>query len=900
MFIYQKKINILFSILLILVTMGDEAQAYICFCAVMKRLYPNFLMDGIAMTQKFSHLSEALQFYDPEFFEYLKSHQADDLLFCYRWLLLEMKREFAFEDSLRMLEVLWSSLPPEPPNEELQLCEKEFTAPPAELQPPPKSPSAVVMRTRENAYTKLCAIRRQSSSQSLLPTSPNTLKTMELNSTGKSLDSTKRLNHSLDENITRKMAVQGRSVTKSFQSLDETKLMHNQSIESKLTAGVQTDSDEKTVKRLEVEKNEKNDQLSRSTSPHRGDSETSSEVTSPKTCKNANHIHRHHSLKQHSSHLRRAGGGHFKELKERLAAGKKGIFASLDKIENFQLSDLASTTSIVGADDKTDSKGEKIVKNFNEFLNFTSNRSISSPKLLVTRTKSSGSDDPPHKPTFRPAKPSLDDSDSSSVAESSSATSNNQIENSITPATAVPTEKINFSFEFQQNERKHVNLDGSSPDDSQEYFPMTTSMTRELRLELDSLNRQVFGSNFTTQFTTNNTCDTIDCLPYDECDTPESESHISNNKSPAVPSSEISYIKLNQNSTDLEDEQQLDKIYRCPSDKNLNGDVRFRSKLNANHNEGNASKRVSTSSVNADVFVWENPLHQLSPIGTSITTAEIEERIPFLNREYVQTLTPDEQNELEYDGEIIDENSGKKSITPIRLLRKNGNDDNVSLSAQRSNTSSKRNSSIYRNDSESDSSSEMSINDAKERSKCSQKTIAETNPFLMDIRAMTISEQARPSDNNNDSQVNSPVDEEGTEANIILRKVGTSLPLPPPNEFGGGNPFLMFLCLTLLLQHRNYVMKNNMDYNEMAMHFDKMVRKHNVNRVLNQARRMYAEYLKSQNVVDAIGGEMSGMSNSIGDSYGSENAGRLSIDDKACGDNPNIGSSNISNNKQKF
>lgn len=69
--------------------------------------------------------------------------------------------------------------------------------------------------------------------------------------------------------------------------------------------------------------------------------------------------------------------------------------------------------------------------------------------------------------------------------------------------------------------------------------------------------------------------------------------------------------------------------------------------------------------------------------------------------------------------------------------------------------------------------------------------------------------------------------------------------LPPPNEFGVGNPFLIFLCLTLLLQHRNTIMKASMEYNEIAMHFDKMVRKHDVNRVLNQARRMYIDYLKS-------------------------------------------------------
>lgn len=49
--------------------------------------------------------------------------QADDLLFCYRWLLLELKREFAFEDALHMLEVLWSSLDPQPPEESLSLSE---------------------------------------------------------------------------------------------------------------------------------------------------------------------------------------------------------------------------------------------------------------------------------------------------------------------------------------------------------------------------------------------------------------------------------------------------------------------------------------------------------------------------------------------------------------------------------------------------------------------------------------------------------------------------------------------------------------------------------------------------------------------------------------------------------
>ena len=71
-------------------------------------------------------------------------------------------------------------------------------------------------------------------------------------------------------------------------------------------------------------------------------------------------------------------------------------------------------------------------------------------------------------------------------------------------------------------------------------------------------------------------------------------------------------------------------------------------------------------------------------------------------------------------------------------------------------------------------------------------------------------------------------------------------PLPPPETFGNGNPFLMFLCLSLFSQHRDHIIKNRMDYNDMAMLFDKMVRKHDVTKVLYQAQSMYASYLKQQ------------------------------------------------------
>lgn len=101
--------------------MDNEAHAFICFCGIMKRLEGNFRPDGQLMSVKFQHLKLLLQYSDPEFYSYLVSKGADDLFFCYRWLLLELKREFAFDDALRMLEVTWSSLPPDPPETEVEL-----------------------------------------------------------------------------------------------------------------------------------------------------------------------------------------------------------------------------------------------------------------------------------------------------------------------------------------------------------------------------------------------------------------------------------------------------------------------------------------------------------------------------------------------------------------------------------------------------------------------------------------------------------------------------------------------------------------------------------------------------------------------------------------------------------
>ncbi|EFN88391.1 TBC1 domain family member 25 [Harpegnathos saltator] len=539
----------------LLVTMRDEAQAYICLCALMRRLKDNFMLDGIAMTTKFAHLAEGLQHYDPDFYAYLKSHQADDLLFCYRWLLLEMKREFALDDALRMLEVLWAALPASPPTGELSLAEVPFP-------PPSPPPSPNVKHIRENAYTKVCAIRRQSSSASIAA------------------------------NVKRKTL-----------SVEEPALQSATEV---------------------------NGETKRSNSPYETFSEPENDLTSTKNRRNAESTEKCLSTDSLPVRTKRSN---LLELKERLTASNK------EQAKNSEQNDAG------------EKKCARVVKNLNEFLNFTS----------LNRSK-------------------------------------------VTPSDAEPELRRVSS---ESGVIRVLRDEPSSPDDPMDFFPMTTSMTRELRLELESLDRQVFGPSPPSELQ----CDCV--LSKKESDLVESE-------------------------TDTE-------LARC--------------------------------SPAADVFVWENPLHTL--------------------QQKHHPTTPDEQAELEYDGEILEDQNGVKSVTPIRLLKR-----------------------TTRSESASDSEGTESWH---------QNAAVPESP----TKQQPIQEQC----------------EEATELTNLI-PAGTSedqlgeSSLPPPSEFGGGNPFLMFLCITLLLQHRDFVMRNQMDYNEMAMHFDKMVRRHNVIRVLNQARQLFAGYLR--------------------------------------------------------
>ncbi|CAF1117655.1 unnamed protein product [Rotaria sp. Silwood1] len=89
----------------------DEALVYVCFCALMRYMGPLFHSDGIAINRRLDLLRKTVQAIDLELWHKIKQCDTGNLMFTYRWLLLDCKREFPFKDIFRVFETLWASLP---------------------------------------------------------------------------------------------------------------------------------------------------------------------------------------------------------------------------------------------------------------------------------------------------------------------------------------------------------------------------------------------------------------------------------------------------------------------------------------------------------------------------------------------------------------------------------------------------------------------------------------------------------------------------------------------------------------------------------------------------------------------------------------------------------------------
>ncbi|XP_067911580.1 small G protein signaling modulator 1 [Heterodontus francisci] len=93
----------------LLVVLDDEAMAFSCFTQLMKRMNQNFPHGG-AMDTHFANMRSLIQILDSELFELM--HQNGDythFYFCYRWFLLDFKRELVYGDVFSVWETVWAA-----------------------------------------------------------------------------------------------------------------------------------------------------------------------------------------------------------------------------------------------------------------------------------------------------------------------------------------------------------------------------------------------------------------------------------------------------------------------------------------------------------------------------------------------------------------------------------------------------------------------------------------------------------------------------------------------------------------------------------------------------------------------------------------------------------------------
>ncbi|UXI14403.1 small G protein signaling modulator 2-like [Sarcoptes scabiei] len=93
----------------LLVIFDDEVHTYSCFCKLMIRMASNFPHGG-AMDTHFANMRSLIQILDSDVFELM--HQNGDythFYFCYRWFLLDFKRELLYVDVFSVWETIWAA-----------------------------------------------------------------------------------------------------------------------------------------------------------------------------------------------------------------------------------------------------------------------------------------------------------------------------------------------------------------------------------------------------------------------------------------------------------------------------------------------------------------------------------------------------------------------------------------------------------------------------------------------------------------------------------------------------------------------------------------------------------------------------------------------------------------------
>lgn len=93
----------------LLVIFDDESLSYGCFCRLMERMIENF-PNGIAMDMHFANMRSLIQILDSEMYDLMHAYgDYTHFYFCYRWFLLDFKRELLYADVFSVWECIWAA-----------------------------------------------------------------------------------------------------------------------------------------------------------------------------------------------------------------------------------------------------------------------------------------------------------------------------------------------------------------------------------------------------------------------------------------------------------------------------------------------------------------------------------------------------------------------------------------------------------------------------------------------------------------------------------------------------------------------------------------------------------------------------------------------------------------------
>ncbi|KAL5697933.1 hypothetical protein ACHQM5_029032 [Ranunculus cassubicifolius] len=92
----------------ILYIVKEESESFWCFVALMERLGPNFNRDQNGMHSQLFALSKLVELLDSPLHNYFLKNDCLNYFFCFRWVLIQFKREFDYEQMMRLWEVLWT------------------------------------------------------------------------------------------------------------------------------------------------------------------------------------------------------------------------------------------------------------------------------------------------------------------------------------------------------------------------------------------------------------------------------------------------------------------------------------------------------------------------------------------------------------------------------------------------------------------------------------------------------------------------------------------------------------------------------------------------------------------------------------------------------------------------